>query len=184
MNSPSPARKGDPTLPVNRGSKCLRSAGAARAGRGPWAGHLAQSARPADTRRWRPTIAWLVLVDRPPQLLVRTPVKHRATASFKNTSHDQAAHGEPGDGPPLSRINLAREFTGDLVGKSTAELLACTSGPDRFGYVGVDRFTGRLKGRSGSFVFQHGGMHDKGTLRPFGYVVAGSGTDELKRSEE
>ena len=70
--------------------------------------------------------------------------------------------------------------TGDLVGKSTAELLACTSGPDRFGYVGVDRFTGRLKGRSGSFVFQHGGMHDKGTLRPFGYVVAGSGTDELK----
>jgi len=107
-------------------------------------------------------------------------VKHRATASFKNTSHDQAAHGEPGDGPPLSRINLAREFTGDLVGKSTAELLACTSGPDRFGYVGVDRFTGRLKGRSGSFVFQHGGMHDKGTLRPFGYVVAGSGTDELK----
>jgi hypothetical protein len=107
-------------------------------------------------------------------------VKHHATASFKNISHAQAAYGEANDGPVLSRINLEREFSGDLVGKCTAELLACQPGPDRFGYVGTDRFTGRLKDRTGSFVFQHGGMHDQGTLRPFGYVVAGSGTKELK----
>jgi hypothetical protein len=48
-------------------------------------------------------------------------MKHHATAAFKNTSHDQAGYGEADGGPPLSRINLRRELTGDLVGKCTAE---------------------------------------------------------------
>lgn len=103
----------------------------------------------------------------------------RATASFKNISHTQAEYEPASNGPPLSRINIEREFTGDLVGKSTAELQACQPSPDCFGYVGTDRFSGRLKDRAGSFVFQHGGMHEGGTLRPFGYVVTGSGTQQL-----
>jgi hypothetical protein len=107
-------------------------------------------------------------------------VKHRATAAFKNTFHEQSPFADTGDGAALSRIHIERELTGDLVGKTTAELQACQAAPDRFAYVGTDRFTGRLKDRPGSFVFQHGGIHEKGTLHPFGYVVPGSGTQELK----
>ena len=106
---------------------------------------------------------------------------HQAKATFKNTFHDHAAYGEPGEAPPLSRVSIQREFEGDLVGKSTAELLACQPAQDRFSYVGTDRFTGQLKDRSGSFVFQHGGRHEKGALHPFGYIVPGSGTGGLQR---
>jgi hypothetical protein len=48
-----------------------------------------------------------------------------------------------------------------------------------FGYVGIDHFTGALDGRTGSFVYQHGEMHDQGARRPFGFIVTGSGTGEL-----
>lgn len=107
-------------------------------------------------------------------------MKNHANASFKNTSHDQAAYGESTEGPPLSRISMQREFEGDLVGSSTAELLSCQPSHDRFSYVGTDRFIGTLKDRSGSFVFQHGGKHENGLLQPFGYIVPGSATGELQ----
>src|SRR5882724_9678393 len=105
---------------------------------------------------------------------------HHAKSVFKNTSHDHVAYGESGEAPPLARISIQREFKGDLIGKSTAELLACQPAQDRFSYVGMDHFTGQLKDRSGSFVFQHGGRHEKGILDPFGYIVPGSGTGELQ----
>ena len=106
-------------------------------------------------------------------------MKNHAKAGFKNTSHDQAAYGESTDGPPLFRVSLQREFEGDLVGSSTAELLTCQISKERFSYVGTDRFTGKLRDRSGSFVFQHGGKHENGSLQPFGYIVPGSATGEL-----
>lgn len=107
-------------------------------------------------------------------------MRHRATAVFKNTSHEQSPIANAGDGPALSRIHIERELTGDLAGQTTAELQACQAAPDRFSYVGTDRFAGRVKERSGTFVFQHGGIHEKGALHPFGYVVPGSGTGQLK----
>ena len=107
-------------------------------------------------------------------------MKNHAKAGFKNTSHDQAAYGESTDSPPLFRVSLQREFEGDLVGSSTAELLTCQISQERFSYVGTDRFTGKLRDRSGSFVFQHGGKHENGSLQPFGYIVPGSATGELQ----
>jgi hypothetical protein len=106
-------------------------------------------------------------------------VKTHAAAKFKNLSHDQVVYDSAPIGPPLSRITIRREFQGDLTGESVAELQACASAKDQFCYVGTDRFTGKLKGRSGSFVFQHGGEHELGKWRPFGYIVLGSGTGEL-----
>jgi uncharacterized protein DUF3224 len=50
---------------------------------------------------------------------------------------------------------------------------------DRVGYVATDIFDGAVAGRKGGFVFQHGGSIDRGVLRPFGYVVPGSGSGEL-----
>lgn len=67
-----------------------------------------------------------------------------------------------------------------MDGESSAEALVCQTGPTRMAYVGVDRFVGTLGGRRGSFVYQHGGIIDGGGYRPFGYIVPGSGTEELR----
>jgi hypothetical protein len=100
-----------------------------------------------------------------------------ATASFVNTRHESAALGFGPQG--CARVTLHRTYSGSLVGESQGELLVCPTAEGVFGYVGIDHFTGALDGRRGSFVYQHGEMHDQGSRRPFGFVVTGSGTGEL-----
>ena len=100
-----------------------------------------------------------------------------ALASFENTKHNSAALGFGPEG--CARVALQRTYSGGLVGESQGELLACPTADGVFGYVGLDHFEGTLDGRAGSFVYQHGEMHDQGGRRPFGFIVTGSGTGEL-----
>ena len=100
-----------------------------------------------------------------------------ALAKFENIKHESAALELGAEG--CARLMLHRTYSGALVGESQAELLACHTAEGVFGYVGCDHFKGTLDGRAGSFVFQHGEMHDREGTRPFGFVVTGSGTGEL-----
>ena len=107
-------------------------------------------------------------------------MRTQAIATYENIAGDETAYDEPADRPALLHATVRRDFQGDLMGKSDAEVLICRSAPDRLGYVATDRFEGRLGDRIGGFVFQHGGPIDRGVLRSFGYVVPGSGTGELR----
>ena len=109
-----------------------------------------------------------------------TNMSTRAVSTYDNVSESQSQIDGPVGGPPIFRASIQRRFRGGLTGESVAEALICTGTPDGIGYVATDRFSGRLDGRSGSFVFQHGGTIEGGALRPFGYVVPGSGTGELR----
>jgi hypothetical protein len=104
----------------------------------------------------------------------------QATATYENITGTETAYDERVNGPSLFRATVQRRFQGDLTGESTAEVLICRSTPDRLGYIATDRFVGHLENRSGSFVIQHGGPIDRGLLRSFGYIVPGSGTDDLR----
>ena len=68
-------------------------------------------------------------------------------------------------------------------GESEGDMLVCQISETDFGYVGMDLFKGSLDGRSGSFVYQHGKLHVGGKVKPFGFIVAGSGTGALKGIE-
>ncbi len=106
----------------------------------------------------------------------------RATAPFDVTGWEGTAYDEPAEGPHLSRVAIRKAFRGDLEGESAGEGLFCgmndpTAGA---GYLVSERFVGRLGGRSGTFVLQHGGIAAPGSApRQFGHVVPGSGTGEL-----
>ena len=106
----------------------------------------------------------------------------RADASFDVTNWDATAYDEPSDGPHLSRVAVSKAFTGDLDGESVGHGLFCgmNAPADGAGYVVSERFTGRLGGRSGTFVLQHVGVAAPGAPpRSHGNVVPGSGTGEL-----
>jgi hypothetical protein len=108
----------------------------------------------------------------------------RATASFDVTGWDQSPYGDEGDGPTLSRAAVRKTFRGDLVGDSEAELLMCQADPADLaagaGYIGSERVTGALQGRTGTFVMQHWGVSGGGgPPKAQGHVVPGSGTGEL-----
>ena len=58
-------------------------------------------------------------------------------------------------------------------------LTAITKTPGSAGYVAIERVSGTLHGRTGSFVFQHAGTMDRGGQRLSITVVPDSGTGEL-----
>lgn len=105
----------------------------------------------------------------------------RAVANFKIASWDQTPYDESAEGPKLARATVKKTFEGDLEGESTAELLMCGGGEEGrgAGYIASERIVGKLAGRSGSFVIQHGGIVGDGEPRSFGNIVPDSGTGEL-----
>jgi hypothetical protein len=100
-----------------------------------------------------------------------------ASAQFTNDRYDEEPYGEA-DGAEVSRVHISRTFTGDLDGESTAELLIAKS-EGGGGYVGHDRITGTLGGRTGGFVFQHTGLMGPAGVTNTGVIVPGTGTGEL-----
>lgn len=84
------------------------------------------------------------------------------------------------NGVSLGRMSLDKTFEGDLVATGRGEMLtALTPIKGSAGYVAIERITGTLNGRNGSFVFQHAGSMDGGAQQLSITVVPGSGTGEL-----
>ena len=84
------------------------------------------------------------------------------------------------DGITLNRNVVRKQFSGDVVGASEAQMLAAFTGtPGSAGYVAIEHFTGSVNGKSGSFVLQHNGVMDKGDARLTVTIVPDSGTGEL-----
>jgi hypothetical protein len=134
------------------------------------------------------------------EALVATPGKRRDAASVKRCCNrplsadsrirtmptaqgtftvQMTPLGEPdiADGLNLGHLSLDKTFAGDLVATSHGQMLtALTPVKGSAGYVAIERVTGSLHGRSGSFVFQHSGSMDRGTQRLSITVVADSGT--------
>jgi hypothetical protein len=73
-----------------------------------------------------------------------------------------------------------KQFRGDLEGTSTGEMLGVyTAVKDSAGYVAIERVSGKLKGRTGTFILQHSSTMAHGTQQQGIIVVPDSGTDQL-----
>lgn len=105
---------------------------------------------------------------------------YRATGTFEVKLNPQKPDNEQAEGAKLSRMSSDKWYHGDLDGKGQGEMLA--SPPDAKGsgaYVAIERVTGKLKGRSGSFLLQHSGVMTRGVGQLSITVVPDSGTGEL-----
>jgi hypothetical protein len=80
----------------------------------------------------------------------------------------------------LARLSIDKQFHGDLEATSKGEMLSAgTSIKNSAGYVAIERVTGTLSGRAGSFVLQHTGTMNRGAPTLSVTVVPDSGTDQL-----
>ena len=83
-------------------------------------------------------------------------------------------------GPLMGRLSINKTFSGDLQATSQGEMLSAgTAVKGSAGYVAMERVTGTLHGKSGSFVLQHSGTMNRGAPQLTVSVVPDSGTDEL-----
>jgi len=104
----------------------------------------------------------------------------RATGDFEVT----LAPLEPcnrAEGAQLGRMSLDKVFHGDLEAASQGEMLSAGSPQSgSAGYVAIERVTGTLGGRRGSFALQHNATMHRGAFALNIIVVPGSGTGELE----
>jgi hypothetical protein len=85
------------------------------------------------------------------------------------------------DGLTVGRVALDKKFAGDLEGTSKGEMMTAeTSVEGSGGYVAIERVTGTLAGRKGTFVLLHQGtMKRGGDFKLTITVVPDSGTGQL-----
>jgi len=81
----------------------------------------------------------------------------------------------------LGRMSIDKTFHGDLEGTSIGEMLAAaTKLKESAGYVAIERVSGTLDRRRGTFVLQHSATMTRGTPALSITVVPDSATDELE----
>lgn len=107
-----------------------------------------------------------------------TTMQH-ATGTFEVKLTPQPA--APGiEAAALGRQTIDKHFHGDLEGSSLGEMLAVMSMETGSGaYVAMERVSGTLGGRHGSFVLMHSATMTRGTPAMSVTVVPDSGTGEL-----
>ena len=104
------------------------------------------------------------------------------TADATGTFEVKVVPQAPDDGADagLGRMSLDKQFHGDLEATSKGQMLAAMSSvPGSGGYVAMERVTGTLTRRSGSFVLQHSGTMTRGVPQMTVSVVPDSGTGQL-----
>jgi hypothetical protein len=79
----------------------------------------------------------------------------------------------------VTRADCGYRYTGDLEGTSTLTWLIAYA-PGGAPVVGMEQVTGSLAGHDGSFVLQHTGWQDAGSVRGRVEVVPGLGTGGLE----
>jgi hypothetical protein len=100
-----------------------------------------------------------------------------ASGTFQVKLNPQVTDGDA----RLGRLSIDKQFQGELEATSKGEMLtAGTPVKGSAGYVAIELVTGKLHGRSGSFILQHTGTMDKGRPSLTVTVVPDSGTEELK----
>lgn len=104
----------------------------------------------------------------------------RAAGTIDVTTYEPAPFDQPAEGSALVRIHVVETFSGDIAGQGVAEFLQTVRNEGEASFVGVERVTGDVGGRAGSFVLQDQGTLIGTTVTGTWHVVPGSGTGELR----
>ena len=105
-------------------------------------------------------------------------MSNRATGTFevKMNPKDQGPEAVVGG------MTIDKQFQGDLEGTSKGQMLMAGSESEKgsAGYVAIEKVTGTLSGRSGSFYLQHNATMNRGVGELNIVVIPDTGTDQLK----
>jgi hypothetical protein len=107
-------------------------------------------------------------------------VTAHASGTFEVKVTPQASDEKTEDAS-LGRMTIEKQFHGDLEGTSKGQMLTAGTGAkgSSGGYVAIEKVSGTLHGRSGSFVLQHSGTMTRGVPQLLITVVPDSGTGQL-----
>ena len=103
----------------------------------------------------------------------------RATGTFDVKLTPQG-EDDKRDGATTGRMTADKQYHGDLEGTGKGEMLSALADVKGSGsYVAIERISGTLNGRKGTFVLAHSGTMTRGAQQLDITVVPDSGTGEL-----
>jgi hypothetical protein len=100
------------------------------------------------------------------------------TGRFDLTRWDEEVYDD-GEGAKLQAVSMAKAFAGGVDGTSTGRLLQAFAADGAAAYVGIERVTGEVDGRKGSFVLRHSAVGSAAGGSMSVDVVPGSATGDL-----
>jgi len=104
----------------------------------------------------------------------------QASGTFEVSLAPQKPDNNEAERAKLGRMSINKRFHGDLEAISSGEMLsAMTDVQGSAGYVAIERVSGTLHGRDGTFVLQHTGTMTRGVPQLSITVVPDSGSGEL-----
>ena len=104
----------------------------------------------------------------------------QAKGGFDVNRSDEPAC-DMGDGVSAGHYRFDKRFHGALDATSVVHMLAVgTDVPGSAAYVAIERLSGTLDGRSGTFFLQHNGIMNRGAASLSLSIVPDSGTGELR----
>lgn len=111
--------------------------------------------------------------------MTETTKRSRATAVISVNKYEPTAYDEPADGQVLTRIHVEESFVGDIAGEGVVEFLQAGQADGSASFVGIERVTGTVAGRSGTFLLQDAGTVQGKIVSGDWFVIPGSGTGGL-----
>ena len=83
-----------------------------------------------------------------------------ATGTFEVTSWNENSYEELDGGGKLTQASVAQRFSGDVDGDGAVEWLMAYAPDGTARFVGIQRVTGSIGGREGTFVMETSGDFD------------------------
>jgi hypothetical protein len=102
-----------------------------------------------------------------------------ATGRIEVKTYEPQPYEEVEDGPDLVEIHVTETFSGDIEGEGVVRFLQAVGPDGSASFVGIERVTGSIGGRQGSFLLQDAGTLEGTTVKGDWFVIPGSGTGEL-----
>ena len=104
-------------------------------------------------------------------------MKNRAVGTFEVKLNPQ----DDGSDTPVGRMSIDKQFQGDLEGTSRGQMLMASSESEKgsAGYVAIEKVTGTLNGRRGTFYLQHNATMNRGIGELNIIVIPDTGADQL-----
>jgi len=128
----------------------------------------------------------VALVAQIPTSLAMSPKKEIRLTTLAKGSFDvkvqPLTEGARKDVWTPGRMSIDKQFHGDLEATSQGEMLAAgTETQGSAGYTAIEKVSGRLQGRKGTFLLQHFAVMTRGVPGEWiVMVIPDSGTDALK----
>lgn len=96
---------------------------------------------------------------------------------FEIQAWDESTYLDLADNGKFTRASIKKHYSGALKGEGTLDYLMSYQADGKAHFVGIERVTGSLGDRVGSFTLSHTGIFAGGKVTSTFIVVEGSGED-------